>query len=106
MAISLHMLRCDACHMLKIEKSSERGVVFSLSGRIEAEDMVEIQRLLDLESLGQGVTFDLQDITIVDRDAVKFLERCETSGVKFRDCPAYIREWIETERRGEGRQKD
>jgi hypothetical protein len=92
--------------MLKIEKSSERGVVFTLSGRIQAEDMVEIQRLLALESPGQGVTFDLLDITTVDRDAVKFLERCEASGVKFRDCPAYIREWIGTERGGGSRQKD
>jgi hypothetical protein len=92
--------------MLKIEKSSERGVVFSLSGRIEAEDIVEVQRLLDLEPPGEGITFDLREITIVDRDAVKFLERCEAVGIEFRDCPAYIREWIETERGGGSRQKD
>ena len=92
--------------MVRIQRSSGSGVVFSLSGRIEAEDMVELQRLLRLEVPGQGIAFDLREITIVDRDAVKFLERCETSGVKFRGCPAYIREWIETERRGEGRQKD
>jgi hypothetical protein len=106
LASFLHTHGCDACHMLKIERLSERGAVFSLSGRIEAEDMIEVQKLLDLESPGQGITFDLREITIVDRDAVQFLERCEASGIKFRDCPAYIREWIETERGRGSRLRD
>jgi hypothetical protein len=90
--------------MVRIQRSSGSGVVFSLSGRIEAEDMVELQRLLRLEVPGQGIAFDLREITIVDRDAVKFLERCETENIKLMECPAYIREWIDTERGGSGRQ--
>jgi len=92
--------------MLKIQRSSEEGVVFSLSGRIEAEDIVELQRLLALEAPGQDVTFDLREITIVDRDAVKFLERCEAEGIRLKECPAYIREWIDMERGGSSRQKE
>jgi hypothetical protein len=86
--------------MLKIQRSSGGGVVLSLSGRIEAEDMPELDRLVSMETGSQPIAFDLQNITIADRDAVKFLERCEAKGIELRNCPAYIRDWIETERGG------
>ena len=91
--------------MLRIQRSSKRGVAFSLSGRIEAEDIAELQRLLRLEAAGQEITLDLQDITLVDRDAVRFLGRCEEESIKLESCPAYIREWIDSERGGGSRQK-
>jgi hypothetical protein len=84
--------------MLKIQRSSKPGVVFSLSGRIEIEDVAELQRLLSLEAAGQDIAFDLQDITLVDRDAVKFLARCESESIQLENCPAYVREWIAAER--------
>ncbi len=79
--------------------SSNQGVVFSLSGRIKLEDVAELQRLLSLEATDQGITLNLGDITLVDRDAVTFLARCEADGIKLENCPAYIREWIDTENR-------
>lgn len=91
--------------MLRIQRSSKRGVVFSLSGRIETEDVAELQRLFSLEAVGQDITLDLQEITLVDRDAVKFLARCEAESIKLENCPAYIREWIDSERGGGSRQK-
>jgi hypothetical protein len=90
--------------MLRIQRSSNRGVVFSLSGRIEVEDVAELQRLLSLEAVGQGITLDLRDLTLVDRDALKFLASCEAESIKLENCPAYIREWIDTER-GRSRHK-
>jgi hypothetical protein len=90
--------------MLRIQRSANGGVVFSLSGRIEAADIVELQRLLGLEA--GGITFDLREITMVDGDAVRFLERLEAEGIKFKDCPPYIRGWIDTERGGSSRKKD
>jgi hypothetical protein len=80
-------------------------VVFSLSGRIEVEDAGELQRLLDLEGAGQQVALDLRDITLVDRDALKLLARWEAEGIKLENCPAYVREWIDTERGRSSRQK-
>ena len=85
--------------MLKIQRSSNPGVVFSLSGRIEIEDAAELQRLLSLEAAGQDIAFDLQEVTLVDRDAVKFLARCASESIKLENCPAYVREWIATERK-------
>jgi len=40
----------------------------------------------------------LKDVTLVDRDAVKFLALCEADSITLENCPAYIREWIERER--------
>jgi anti-anti-sigma regulatory factor len=83
--------------MLKIRRSQNGQVVFTLSGRIEAEDVAELQRLLALETTGRQLVMDLKDVTIVDRDGVKFLARCEATMIRLENCPLYIREWIERE---------
>ena len=84
--------------MLKIERSANGKVVFTLSGRIEAEDVTELQRLLELEPVARHRVLDLEDITLAERDAVTFLMRCEQSGIRLENCPPYIREWIEREK--------
>jgi len=82
--------------MLRIQRSSNRGVVLSLSGHIEIEDVAELQRLLSLEAADQAIALDLQDITLVDRDALKFLAECQAEKITLENCPAYIRDWIDT----------
>jgi hypothetical protein len=84
--------------MLRIQRSANGEVVLSLSGRIETEDVAELERLLGLEAACQTIAFDLREITLVDRDAVKFLARCEKESIKLENCPPYIREWIDIER--------
>ena len=42
------------------------------------------------------VTLDLEELRLVDREAVRFLAVCEAEGIKLENCPLYIREWIET----------
>ncbi|HTC63122.1 MAG TPA: STAS domain-containing protein [Candidatus Saccharimonadales bacterium] len=81
--------------MLKIQRSTNGRVLFTLSGRIEAEDVKELRRLLDLETSGQHLVLDLRNVTLVNEAAVKFLAACETDSIKIENCPAYIREWIE-----------
>jgi len=56
---------------------------------------MELQRLLAAEAGNQSVVLDLQEVKLVDRDAVTFLACQETSGTRLRNCPAYIREWID-----------
>ena len=90
--------------MLKIQRSANGRVVFTLSGRIEAEDGKELQQLLALEKPGQDVVLDLRDVTLVNHDAVKSLAGCEADSIKLENCPAYIREWIGREG-GRRRQK-
>ena len=81
--------------MLRIERFFDRAVVFSLSGRIQIEDVAELQRLVSLEAAGQNIAFDLQDVTLVDRDAMKFLACWESEGIRLENCLAYVRDCID-----------
>jgi len=54
--------------------------------------------MIEAEEKCHPVILDLTDVTLVDRDAVKFLERCQTDNIKLKNCPPYIREWIKRER--------
>jgi len=85
--------------MLKINTTAANGkVVFALSGRLTFENVAELKTLLESGSQGRRVTLDLENLVLVDREAVKFLERCESDSVQLKNCPAYIREWIARER--------
>lgn len=81
--------------MLKIERSANGRVVFKLSGRIETEDVKELRELFALEIAGQQLVLDLRDVSLVNHDAVEFLDSCETDSIVLDNCPAYIRQWIE-----------
>jgi len=82
---------------LRIERSTrQRFTVFTLSGRIEGEQVAELKELLDRDY--RNIILDLRDLRLADRDAVKFLRGCERDGMKFENCPAYVREWIDREK--------
>jgi hypothetical protein len=51
-------------------------------------------RKVSHEKDGHGIVLDLKDLTLVDQEAVSFLERCEADRIQLKNCPAYIREWI------------
>jgi len=86
--------------MLKIKRAANGEVVFTLSGRMDAENLTELKELFASEMKGRRIVMDLKDLTLVDRDAVRFLESCEADSIKIKNCPAYIREWITRERKG------
>jgi hypothetical protein len=85
--------------MLRIQRSSNGIVVFSLSGQMERDDIPELRRLLSLEEAGKDIALDLQDVMLIGRDSVEFLAGCEAENIRLENCPAYVREWIEAERR-------
>ena len=91
--------------MLKIQRSDNGRVVFTLSGRIEAENVKELRELLALEAAGQQLVLDLRDVTLVNQDAIKFLASCEADSIKLENCPPYIREWIERVKGRTGRRR-
>lgn len=88
--------------MLRIQRSGRQQVVFKLSGRINAQNAAELRNSIEEEKEGRPIVLDLIDVTLVDRDAVKFLERCEADSIKLKNCPLYIREWITREREAGG----
>ena len=84
---------------LRIQKSVDRErVVFTLTGRIQAEQVPDLLALLTSESPAHGIVLDLEQVKLVDRDAVLFLALSEALGASLRNCSAYIRKWINQER--------
>lgn len=86
--------------MLKITRAANGEVVFTLSGRMDVENVAEMKALFGAESKGRRIVLDLKNLTLVDGEAVRFLESCEADTIKIKNCPAYIREWITRERAG------
>jgi anti-anti-sigma regulatory factor len=84
--------------MLKIQRAANIEVVLTLVGRMNGENVAELKALFLSESKGRRIVLDLKDLTLVDNEAVKYLEGCEADGTQLRNCPAYIREWITRQR--------
>lgn len=84
--------------MLKITRTTNGEVVFKLSGRMNAENVSELEKLFSAEASGCRIALDLKDLTLVDQAVVSFFRRCEAGSIQLKNCPAYIREWITGER--------
>ena len=72
--------------------------VFALSGRIEAQAIAELKRLFECQTDYREIVLDLKDVSLVDRDVMRFFARCEADGMKLENCASYIREWMEREK--------
>ena len=84
--------------LMKIQRTTDRTVVFTVSGRLDAENVGELCQLIDAEPAGAVVVLDLTDLVLADRDAVRLLRDCETGErIVLRNCPAYIRVWVAAE---------
>jgi hypothetical protein len=82
--------------MLKLERSSDgERITLRLIGRVRSEHLGEIAD--QMGAAGPKVTLDLEDVTIVDVEVVRFLGACEREGTRLVDCPPYVREWISRE---------
>jgi hypothetical protein len=84
--------------MLKIGRTANGEVVFTVSGRMDSEGIAEVERLFRSEANGCHMVLDLKDLTLANQDAINFLERCEAGGITLKNCPAYIREWITSQK--------
>jgi anti-anti-sigma regulatory factor len=75
-----------------------RFTVFILSGRIEKQAIAELRRLFELQTDYRDIVLDLKDVSLVDRDVMRFFVNCEADGVKLENCTPYIREWMKREK--------
>jgi hypothetical protein len=71
-------------------------VVLCISGRITGQHVEMLRDVLEEEP--DALAIDLKNVSLVDREAVKLLARCETNGTELRNCPLYIGEWVTRER--------
>ena len=51
-----------------------------------------------MKGKAQLAVFDLEEVTLVDLDVVRFLGVAEAEGVELVNCSPYIRDWIFKER--------
>jgi len=88
--------------MWKVQRLPDNGfVVLRLSGRLEGEQLSQLQEVFESEGGNQDLVLDLKEVRLVDQEAVTFLAGCEAGGAQIRNCPGYIREWIARERSAE-----
>jgi hypothetical protein len=96
MASSLHSeqrIRDPKSMTLRIEQFSGRGGTrVRLSGELRSEHLVEVRA--EITRCDRGATLDLDEVDLVDIDAVRFLNACEAQGTEVVNCSAYIREWM------------
>ena len=84
--------------MLRIRRSANGEVVFSLSGRMSLEDIAELETQIKSEASGRQLVLDLKHVTLAGQDAIAFLARCEADNIKLKNCAVYVREWITRQR--------
>jgi anti-anti-sigma regulatory factor len=82
---------------LKIEKYVDgNSTTIRLIGRMQAEHLEEVEK--QIRETGPAITLDLEEVTLVDVEMVRFLGTCEARGATLLNCPPYIRDWIGKER--------
>jgi hypothetical protein len=82
---------------LKIEKHSDGyRTTIRLIGRMRAEHLPELEK--QIKESGSKIALDLEELNLVDVEAVRFLGKCEVEGVTLLSCSPYIRDWIGKER--------
>jgi anti-anti-sigma regulatory factor len=81
----------------KIEKHRDRhSTNIRLIGRMRTEHLSELEK--QIRESESKIALDLEELDLVDVEAVRFLGMCETQGVTLLNCSAYIRDWIGKER--------
>ena len=78
---------------IKFEKETRRlKTMISLSGRLQAKHLEELKT--QLAGTRSRISLDLNGVTLVDVEIIRFLNTCEESGVELLNCWPYIREWM------------
>ena len=84
-----------ACRIDRL--TAERDfVVLRISGRMTQDNIPVLRAAIDQER--GALAIDLTEVGLVDRDTVNLLASSEGRGIELRNCPPYIREWVDRER--------
>ena len=85
---------------LRITTGSDgQRTTLRLSGRIRSTDIENIRE--SMKGKAETIVLDLEGVTLVDLDVVRFLGVGEAEGVELVNCSPYIRDWIFRERNTE-----
>jgi len=82
--------------MLNIEQHSDgHTTTIRLIGRMQAEHVPTSQTVI--KESAPRIVLDLEELTLVDVEAVRFLGGCRRNGMALLNCSPYITEWIRRE---------
>jgi len=81
---------------LRIEKDFDgRTTTIRLIGQIQAEHLEALKEQIKAD--GPRTALDLDEVTLVDVNVVRFLGVCEAQGIAVLNGSPYIREWMRRE---------
>ena len=82
---------------LRIEKDSDgQTTTIRLIGRMQRKHIEELKAQIKVGA--ESVTLDLNEVTLVDLDVIRFLATCQAEGIPLVHCSRYIYNWIAKER--------
>ena len=86
---------------IRIERETHRlKMMIRVSGRLQSKHLDELKT--QLEGAQRQIALDLNGVTLVDVEIVRFLNACENGGVELLNCWPYIQEWMIREKGREG----
>lgn len=70
-------------------------LIVALRGYVSAESVAEVEQAIvhGLQS-HEHVALDLDEVTLIDREAARQLADRVRQGIEVVECPVYIRRWI------------
>jgi hypothetical protein len=74
----------------------ERGTTIRLIGRMRAEHVEHVRA--EIAASRPPAALDLDELTLADVEAVRFLSTAEREGILLHHCAPFIREWMDRER--------
>jgi hypothetical protein len=75
-----------------------------LSGELRCAHLVNLRA--EIARLGQPATLDLDEVSVIDIDGIRFLNECQAQGIQVVNCSPYIRQWMVQETRANRYEQD
>ncbi len=90
--------------ILKIEQIRDSHKVrLRLSGEFRSHHLDQVKAKI---SRGEPTVLDLEEVDLVDIEAIRFLNAREDEGISVLHCSPYIQEWMSRERQEEKARTD
>jgi ABC-type transporter Mla MlaB component len=80
-------------------REDEKHCRLCLCGQFTAEYVVELEKALNAETANdQAIAVDMSNVTLVDREAMKFLCNTHSKDIPIENIPPYVQRWIQQEK--------
>jgi hypothetical protein len=81
------------CRVVRlVERDHHHLVLLQISGHLQQAHVSMIEELIVQET--DPVNLDLEKVTLVDREMVRFFAACDARSIELRNCPDFICEWM------------